>query len=326
MRIAIQPCGDSSAKDHFIDTIQNLVPKSRIYPFLTPEQKIQFDIYCGDAVAVWGVTEGKKGQNKTKWQKLKSGDIALLYTNKLIFNQSKITLTIHNANLAKELWSVNDEGDTWEYIYFLDELQRIDLPIEVFNETIGYKPNYIVQGFNVIDGEKAEFVAELLGADGIATDLIDDVVDPQYIQSQLSKLLKTDLPSSAKTRAESQIFRKYLFGNKRTCMCDLCGRDLPTRLLVAAHIKPRSNCTDIEKRDLNVIFKACKLGCDELFEKSYLIVNESSQIVSTDNLSKSTEALKEYAKNLIGKKCNVFNDANAKYFKWRQDHIKRYTN
>ena len=91
MRIAVQPCGDSDAKEHFVDTIENLVPKERIYPLLTYDQKILFDTYCGASVAVWGVTEGKTGQNKTKWQKLKNGDIALLYTNRRIFNKGKIT-------------------------------------------------------------------------------------------------------------------------------------------------------------------------------------------------------------------------------------------
>lgn len=325
MRIAIQPCGDSVAKEHFVDTIQNLVPKSSIYPYLTPEQKSQFDISCGDSVAVWGVTEGKQGQNKTKWQKLKSGDIVLLYANKQFFNQAKISLCVHNQQLATNLWSVNEDGKTWEYMYFLDELQSIELPIESFNKTMGYKPNYIVQGFNVIEGEKAELVAELIGADEITADLMDGDRDPSHIQAQLTSLLATDLPSNTKARAESRIFRSFLFGAKRFSSCDLCDRELPTRLLVAAHIKPRASCTDLEKRDLNVIFKACKLGCDELFEKSYLVVNERGEIESTVNLEKSTDPLKEFAKTLLGKKCSVFSEINSGFFKWRREHMKRFT-
>jgi len=53
MRVAVQPCGDSAAKEHFVDTIEKLVPKERIYPFLTTEQKNLFETYCSDAVAVW---------------------------------------------------------------------------------------------------------------------------------------------------------------------------------------------------------------------------------------------------------------------------------
>ena len=324
MRIAVQPCGDSAAKEHFVDTIEKLVPKENIYPLLTNEQKGLFDIYCGNAVAVWGVTEGKTVQNKTKWQKLKNGDIALLYTNRKIFNKGKITLCIHNEELARSLWSVNSEGKTWEYIYFLDELQEIDLPILDFNNALSYKSNYIIQGFNVLENEKAELVANLLGETEQTLDITTEDTGIETIQMQLNALEKTDLPSSSKARQESQIFRKYLFGKTRTHTCDLCNKELPTRLIVAAHIKPRADCTEVEKRDLNVIFRACKLGCDELFEKSYLIVDANGKILGTENLDKSTDALKQYASELIGKTCNAMSQFNKHYFEWRATHIKRY--
>lgn len=324
MRVAVQPCGDSAAKEHFIDTIEKLVPKESIYPFLNDEQRISFDIHCSDAVAVWGVTEGKTKQNKTKWKKLKTGDIALLYTNKRIFNKGKITLCIHNEELARSLWSVNADGKTWEYIYFLDELQEIDLPILEFNDALGYKSNYIIQGFNVLEDEKAEVIANLLGETEQTYDVTTEDTGTETIQMQLNALEEMDLPSSSKSRQESQIFRKYLFGKTRTHTCDLCNKELPTRLLVAAHIKPRADCTETERRDLNVIFRACKLGCDELFEKSYLIVDLNGLIKGTENLDKSTDALKKYASQLIEKKCHAVNELNRHYFGWRATHIKRY--
>lgn len=324
MRIAVQPCGDSAAKEHFVDTIEKLVPKEKIYPLLTKEQKELFDIYCGEAVAVWGVTEGKTRQNKTKWQKLKTGDLALLYANKRIFNKGKITLTIHNEELARSLWSVKADGKTWEYIYFLDELQEIDLPIINFNNALRYKPNYIIQGFNVLENENAEAVANLLGETEHTLDITIEDTGIDTIQMQLNALEKTDLPSSSKARQESQIFRKYLFGKTRTHACDLCSKELPTRLLVSAHIKPRADCTDVEKRDLNVVFRACTLGCDELFEKSYLIVQSNGVISGTENLDKSTVALKQYASQIIGKICTAFSESNKQYFKWRATHITRY--
>lgn len=324
MRIAVQPCGDSVAKEHFVDTIKIPVPKSRIYPLLNQKQRKLFDIYCGEEAAVWGVTEGKKGQNKTKWQKLRTGDIALLYANKRIFNKGKITLCIHNEELARDLWSGNAEGKTWEYIYFLDELQEINLPILNFNKTLGYKPSYIIQGFNVLESEKADLIASLLGENEQTLDITNEDTTTESLQAELDALEKTDLPASSKSRQESRIFRKYLFGKTRTHTCDFCNKKLPTRLLVAAHIKPRADCTDAEKRDLNVIFRACKLGCDELFEQSYLIVDLSGKISGTENLEKSTVELKQYASQLIGKTCNAFNDSNRSYFAWRASHVKRY--
>jgi hypothetical protein len=49
----------------------------------------------------------------------------------------------------------------------------------------------------------------------------------------------------------------------------------PVDLLVAAHIKRRSLCSETERRDLhNVAMLACKFGCDALFEEGYWLVSE----------------------------------------------------
>jgi len=50
--------------------------------------------------------------------------------------------------------------------------------------------------------------------------------------------------------------------------CSLCGQLLPVELLVAAHIKPRSECSRRERLDFeNIVFGVCVLGCDALYEK-----------------------------------------------------------
>lgn len=149
MRVAIQPCGDSVAQAHYIDTIKHLVPSERVRPFLDAQQLAAFDRACGDATAVWGVTPGKTGQNKKKWSKLRVGDIALLYRNKKIFSQGRIVLCIHNEALAVDLWSRTADGVTWEYLYFMDDLQEIDVSVDQYNAALDYAANNIVQGFQV---------------------------------------------------------------------------------------------------------------------------------------------------------------------------------
>ena len=45
-----------------------------------------------------------------------------------------------------------------------------------------------------------------------------------------------------------------LFGGKTEAVCVLCGLSYPVELLVAAHLKRRSNCTIAEKLDFRNIF------------------------------------------------------------------------
>ena len=90
------------------------------------------------------------------------GDLILLYRKKRFFQAGKIIFKTHNENLAKELWGSRADGETWENIFLIDELNNIDIPIEVFNKILNYKPNYIVQGYQVYDEKKSEnIVAEL---------------------------------------------------------------------------------------------------------------------------------------------------------------------
>lgn len=226
--------------------------------------------------------------------------------------------------MAEDLWSTNAEGKTWEFIYFLDELQEIHLPIEKFNDALGYKSNYIIQGFNVLKDDKATAIAELLGEEVESEELPSEPLAKEDFRRKLEELVSMDLSSSTRARQESQIFRKFRFGRSRTCQCDLCGRELPARLLVAAHIKPRSDCMDSERRDPDVVFRACKLGCDELFERSYVVVDDQGLIEGTENLLKSTDDLRGYAVSLLGKTCLAFNEKTKDYFQWRREHLKRF--
>ena len=63
--------------------------------------------------------------------------------------------------------------------------------------------------------------------------------------------------STAHGRVEQGYLRRRLFGEADDGECYLCGRSLPTSLLIAAHIKPRSECSRRERLDAdNVVFYA----------------------------------------------------------------------
>jgi hypothetical protein len=70
-----------------------------------------------------------------------------------------------------------------------------------------------------------------------------------------------DREHSAIGRVEQSFLRHQLFGEVEEAGCSLCGRRLPISLLVAAHIKPRSECSRRERLDAeHVVFSLCLLG------------------------------------------------------------------
>jgi hypothetical protein len=125
-----------------------------------------------------------------------------------------------------------------------------------------------------------------------------------------------DIQTSRAARAEQAALRRRLL--KRNNSCAICARILPDELLVAAHIKKRSECNDDEKRDLdNVAMLACKLGCDAFFEYGYIVVDETGVVIITaeGNLDGPQRSLLE---DLAERRCSAHSPKSERYFQWHR--------
>jgi len=129
-----------------------------------------------------------------------------------------------------------------------------------------------------------------------------------------------DREQTVQGRVEQGFLRGMLFQGRDRSTCSLCGAVLPTELLVAAHIKPRSECNSQERRDArNIAFPVCLLGCDALYERGFVSVNDKGQVVTTKRKG-LPDNLQNRLQKLNGRRCSAWNDANAAYFSW---HIQR---
>ena len=152
--IILQPSGNKDAREHFINTIELPVKLSEIEKFLSQNEKdVLSQIYPENQCRIWGVTSG--GNNITKWERIKKGDVTLFSKDGAIYASAVTTYKTHNKKLAEFLWDYNSNGETWENIYFLDEVRKHNIPYLDFNNAVGYKENYIIQGFGVLDEIKS---------------------------------------------------------------------------------------------------------------------------------------------------------------------------
>ena len=141
----------------------------------------------------------------------------------------------------------------------------------------------------------------------------------ENLAHRLNELTDTDRSQKkGQTRKEQGILRGILFKRKKDAECALCHRTLPTELMVAAHIKPRSKCSTSERKNPNVVMPVCKIGCDDFFEKGYLTVNLKGRIVPnmSDNLSSELCGILEY---YDGKICEYFNSETKEFFQFRNN-------
>lgn len=312
--IILQPSGNKDAREHYNDTIKHPVNLSEIENFLSPNDKIILqEIYPKKECRIWGVTPG--GNNLTKWNRINEGDVTLFSKSGGIYASAVTTFKTHNKELAAHLWDYNNKGQTWEYIYFLDELRSHKIPYLNFNNAVGYKKNYIIQGFSVLDEQKSRKVFEEFGLE--SPTYINSVNDDTYSEIALS-INETEQEYTSKRRLEQGYLRKKLFGNKTYTKCSCCGKEYPISMLWCSHIKKRSKCNEIEKRDYNVVIPMCRFGCDELFEKGYITVNDDGKVIQ---LKESINInVQGYIDRIINLDCVGFNSLNSKYFDWHRNY------
>ena len=160
-KIILQPADDASQR--YVVTIQNSVDINKIKRFVREEEyNILAKYYRDRRILVWGVTPGKGDVNCRKWSRIKRGDTTLFARQDRIIASAIVTLTTHNKELALDLWNQNSEGETWEYIYFLDGVRNQNIPYAEFNRAAQYDQNYIIIGFNVLSENKSRLIINSL--------------------------------------------------------------------------------------------------------------------------------------------------------------------
>ena len=211
---------------------------------------------------------------------------------------------LHFFGLKKEFQGIFKEQNTAQAIEFL----KTDS--QDFNNIIA------LLNFNKESDEERFFPDHGL-------DINDNVEKIKNIPEDLIDLNNTDGFGSevSKYRREQCLLRISMFGPKKEEACALCHKIYPVEFLWVSHIKPRSDCSDDERLDKNIAMPACKFGCDDMFEKGYILVDEVGNIIKNEN-KYLTSDLSQKILEVIGKKCKSFNNNTSKYFDFRRKVFK----
>ena len=322
-KVILQPSGNKDAREHYVDTIQNSVNLKSIKPHISnTEYNVLQEIYPSGECKVWGVTPG--GHNITSWNKIERGDVTLFSKEGAIYSSAVTTFKLHSPSLASMLWDYDSKGQTWEYIYFLDEIKNLNIPYIDFNRSVYkkdgelYKDNFVIQGFSVLDEYQCRLFFERYDLESEIFIEETSKDDAEQALNRLEGLQDSETEITSLRRKEQGYLRKLLFGRKTIDICACCNKELPVSLLVTAHIKKRALCNLTEKLDKYIVIPMCKLGCDEIFEKGYISVKEGKFI--SLNKTPSTHHLNSYIQEVNGNNCNYYNDNTISYFDWHLIH------
>ena len=168
--------------------------------------------------------------------------------------------------------------------------------------------------------------------------LIEDLTDRDYEKSTAAETTslverekvidlakryagRTDITALRSGRREQRTLRWALGLGMGNNQCSICSRLFPDRLLIAAHIKKRSECSDSERIDIPAVaFIACSFGCDVLFEHGYIGVDENQIVIPLRSMASDNSQLSEIIEGLLGKQVKGVTEKSDKYFSWHRNY------
>lgn len=319
-KIAFQPASDPMSLENLEKSLFSPVILSEIDALKGSSLAEELALtYPGDMARIGGVKRGKKDRQLREWEKLERGDIVLFMKDDEVFLSGTVTHTVRDEKLAHELWGADDKGWVPECVYFVDEMKKQRIPRETVNRLCGHDPDMPWEGFSV-QSERAS--ANLLYA---FVNLESQVYFPIVEEDEYRRIVQSfdptepmDASRRALMRKEEGFLRKHLFSGKAMDACGICGREIPTQFLIAAHIKVWEECTTEDRLDYeNIVMPMCKLGCEELYRRNYLtVIDERVQVTTAKVDSKDLRAYLTKVKNRV---CTWWRGS-EKYFDWHTQH------
>lgn len=321
VKVSLQPASLATrgVRGRVEATLRNRVPFRERAELLEPEIVERLErMFPSGSVSMWGLIPSVV----RCWERLRPGDAVMFYGEGKFYLTGTIATLWRSAPLAEQLWGRNEKNQTWEYMYAITDLRPLDVPLPEVRRILGWADNAIPMGVAVYEDSKADRLIELANLDPGSL-----VTDEEGLAQTSGKgggrrefEGGTEAEGFAKRRREQRWLKNRLM-ELGVDSCALCGRALPGRFLVAAHIKRRSECSEKEKVDFdNIGMLACLLGCDSLYEHGYLTVDRGGALLVSDRVAESP-AVEEFVRaHLAGKVSSWWSPEREPYFAWHRSH------
>jgi hypothetical protein len=273
---------------------------------------------------LWAPLRGRAGQRVPHFDRLtmlQPGDTVFHYAGGCIVAVSEVMVAAEQRERPYE----PDGRDGWLVRVRVHELDRY-IPLHEVPETVRVASAGPGSVFDTDGGVGNGYLFELRGP---ALTAIADIagLEPQSAadsnQPAVSALFdraETDGLRVGSYRLEQPGLRRALLQRRAVAPCDFCGRILPTRLLVTAHIKPRALCSWDERTDVHIAVLACVLGCDALFEHGYITVDTITGMIRATRPASMTVDLEDAVGDLVGRRFHRLTRHNRDYFRWHATH------
>ena len=136
------PCANKTSQQNFHHTMTKKIKLSKIENFLLPRQKNQLP-QLGKEFYFWGI----KSTTDKGWDAIDLDSLGLFFANKEIFAVGRVVYKFINQHLANYFWEPEDGERSYKYMFAFSEIKKVNIPQLSFNQVVGFKENYVTQGF-----------------------------------------------------------------------------------------------------------------------------------------------------------------------------------
>lgn len=147
-RIFLAPRSNETAYKNYMSSMQGK-PLEDFLPFLSSDEAAS--LRGNERYFVWGCQPSLR----SRWEQMEFGDYVFFYAHGRFISVGTLRFKKFSEDLALSLWPKSDtSGEPWSCVFFVENVQEIDLPLTEFNDVTGYSLKAL-QGFMQISSENA---------------------------------------------------------------------------------------------------------------------------------------------------------------------------
>jgi hypothetical protein len=132
-RIFVFTAGGQKAREHLAESIEKSIDEKKVLGNFdrTHHGELTRIRREGDGFYAWGATPGSKRRprNPGTWRAMARGDYVLCVYGSRYRYVSHVLGKYNNPQFARSVWDEGEDGQTWQYMYFLAEPIEVDRPI-----------------------------------------------------------------------------------------------------------------------------------------------------------------------------------------------------
>jgi HNH endonuclease len=117
--------GSANARQHLLDSIENPIDEETVFDSFGPSYREELEGIReqGNGFYAWGAVPGEG--NIHTWRAMKPGDYVLCVYDNNYHYVARVLDKYNHREFAERVWGTNDDGETWQYMYFLTEPDRV---------------------------------------------------------------------------------------------------------------------------------------------------------------------------------------------------------